>query len=286
MALRTPTLRQRRLGAELRRMREQAGFGGSQLARLLGVTAALVTQMENGKSAVSEERLREIAAACMCANEPLINALANMTRDREASWWEEYRGTLSDDFLEVAEIEGRAHRLSTYTMAFIPGLLQTNAYTSAVFARSLTPVPRHQVELRTAFRMRRQAIVRSGATPYSAYIHEAALRMQFSGPKVQAEQLRSLIEDSERSTISVRVVLFDVDTLPLNYENFTHVEGPIPELDTVQMDSALGNLLFDAPAHTARFRAMLARLDSAALSEDESREFVRSIKDDLESKYA
>ncbi|MFF7989851.1 helix-turn-helix domain-containing protein [Kitasatospora xanthocidica] len=288
MALRSnPTLRQRRLGAELRRMRERAGLGGSQLARALGINPAHVTQMESGKTGISVERLRTIAALCMCVNEPLIEALAEIITDRDkGGWWEEHRGTVSDDFLEVAEMEGHAHGLSTYTMAFIPGLLQTNAYTSAVFDRSLTPLPRHEVGLRTAFRMRRQDVVRSGATPYSAYIHEAALRMQFSGPKIQAEQLRSLIEDSERSTISIRVVLFDVDALPLNYENFTYVEGPIPDLDTVQADSSVGNVLFDAPAHIARFRSMLSRLDSAALPEDDSREFIRSIKKDMESKYA
>ncbi|MGA5817150.1 helix-turn-helix domain-containing protein [Kitasatospora sp. NPDC094028] len=288
MALRSnPTLRQLRLGAELRRMREQAGLGGSQLARALGINPAHVTQMESGRTGISVERLRTIAALCMCVNEPLIDALADIITDRDkGGWWEEYRGALSEDFLEVAEIEAHARGLSTYTMAFIPGLLQTNAYTSAVFARSLTPLPRHEVDLRTAFRMRRQDIARSRATHYSAYIHEAALRMQFSGAKVQAEQLCSLIEDSERSTITVRVVLFDVDTLPLNYENFTYVEGPVPELDTVQTDSSVGNVLLDAPAHTARFRSLLARLDSAALSEDESREFIRSIKKDMESKYA
>ncbi|MFF0414536.1 helix-turn-helix domain-containing protein [Kitasatospora sp. NPDC004745] len=288
MALRpNPTLRQLRLGAELRRMREQAGLGGSQLARALGINPAHVTQMESGRTGVSVERLRTIAALCMCVNEPLIDALADIITDRDkGGWWEEYRGRLAQDFLEIAEIEGRAHGLSTYTMAFIPGLLQTTAYASAVFARSVPSLPQHEVDLRTSFRMQRQKIVRSGEVPYAAYIHEAALRMQFSGARVQAEQLGALIESSERANNSVRVVLFDVDTLPLTHENFTYVEGPIPELDTAQMDSGVGNVLFDAPAHTARFRSLLARIDSAALSEDESRDFIRSIKKDMESRYA
>ncbi|MFJ9459308.1 helix-turn-helix domain-containing protein [Kitasatospora sp. NPDC101447] len=286
MALRSnPTFRQRRLGAELRRMREQAGLGGSELARALGINPAHVTQMESGKTGISVERLRTIAALCMCVNEPLIDALADIISGRDkGGWWEDYRGRLAQHFLEMAEIEGRAHGLSTYTMAFIPGLLQTTAYASAVFARGFPLLPHHEVDLRTAFRIQRQQVVRSGETPYSAYIHEAALRMQFSGPKVQAEQLGSLIEDSERSTISVRVVLFDVDTLPVNYENFTYAEGPVPELDTAQMDSGLGSVLYDAPAHTAQFRSLLDRIDSAALSEEESREFIQSIKKDMESK--
>ncbi|MFD7577857.1 helix-turn-helix domain-containing protein [Kitasatospora sp. NPDC059817] len=288
MALRSnPTLRQRRLGAELRRMREQAGLGGSQLARALGINPAHVTQMESGKTGISVERLRTIAALCMCVNEPLIDALADIISGRDkGGWWEEYRGRLSQDFLEVAEIEGHARGLSVYTMAFIHGLLQTNAYASAVFARSYPPLPAHEVDLRAAFRLRRQHIIRSEATPFAAYIHEAALRMQFSGARAQAEQLGALLEASEQPNISIRVVLFDVDMIPLPNENFTYVEGPVQELDTVQADSGVGNLLFDAPAHTARFRSLLARIGSSALSEEESREFIRSIKKDMESKYA
>ncbi|WP_030055507.1 MULTISPECIES: helix-turn-helix domain-containing protein [Streptomyces] len=287
MALRSnPTLRQRRLGAELRRMREQAGLGGSQLARALGINPAHVTQMESGKTGISVERLRTIAALCMCVNEPLIDALADIITDRDkGGWWEEYRGRLSQDFLEVAEMEGHARGLSAYTMAFVHGLLQTNAYASSIFTRSYQRLPAHEVDLRVAFRLRRQHIIRE-STPFAAYIHEAALRMQFSGAKVQADQLGALLEASEQPNISIRVVLFDVDDIPLPNENFTYVEGPIPELDAVQADSGVGNLLFDAPAHTARFRSLLAQIGSAALSEEDSREFIRSIKKDMESKNA
>ncbi|MFJ7909674.1 helix-turn-helix domain-containing protein [Kitasatospora sp. NPDC096204] len=275
------------MGAELRRMREQAGLGGSQLARALGINPAHVTQMESGKTGISVERLRTIAALCMCVNEPLIDALADIVTDRDkGGWWEEYRGRLSRDFLEIAEIEGHARGLSAYTMAFIHGLLQTNDYASAIFARSYPRLPGHEVDLRTAFRLRRQHIVQAESTPFTAYIHEAALRMQFSGARAQVEQLGALVEASERPNISIRVVLFDADTLPLPNENFTYAEGPVQELDAVQADSGVGNLLFDAPAHTARFRSLLAQIGSAALSDEESREFIRSIKKDMESKYA
>ncbi|MET8622566.1 helix-turn-helix transcriptional regulator [Kitasatospora sp. NPDC004669] len=280
-----PTLRQRRLGAELRRMREQAGFGGSELGRLVGMSPAQVTQMEAGRIGISVERLHTIAATCMCVNEPLISALSDVITERERpGWWEEYRGTLSADFVDVAEFEGQARRLTTYSMAFIPGLLQTGSYASAVFAQTFPPLPRHEIDLRTAFRMQRQRIVRSGATPYSAFIHEAALRMQFSGTAVLTEQFDALIEDSEQPTVSIRVVPFDVGAMPSSNENFTYAAGPIPELDTAQVDTGLGSRIFDAPAHMARFRSLLARFESRALSEEETREFIGSIKKEMESK--
>ncbi|MEU1423122.1 helix-turn-helix transcriptional regulator [Kitasatospora sp. NPDC005751] len=281
----SPTLRQRRLGAELRRMREQAGLGGSQLSRVLGVSAAQVTQMENGKSSVSAERLQTIAAGCKCTNQPLIDALADLIAARGKGWWEEYRGVLSTDFLEVAEMESTAQKLYTWATTYVPGLQQTQAYASAVFARVSPPLPPRDIELRTAFRVQRQHAIRSSGTPYVSFIHEAALRMQFGGPRVLAAQLGSLIEDSERRTCSLRVVPFDMDTFPGAGENIMFAEGPVPELATLQMDTAQGVLFFDSPADLASHRATFARLDSLALSDDDSRKFIRSIRDEMKGRY-
>ncbi|MFF2546917.1 helix-turn-helix domain-containing protein [Kitasatospora sp. NPDC058063] len=281
-----PTLRQRRLGAELRRMREQAELGGSQLARTLGISPGQMTQMEKAKIGVSPERLRTLASACNCVNQPLINALVDMALEREKGWWEKFRGTLTIDFLEVAELENRAKRLTICTTTYMPGLLQTSDYASAVFARIFPPLPPQDIDTRTAFRIKRQEVVRSGATPLQVFIHEAALRMQFGGLKVLIDQLGSLLDDSEQPGISVRVVPFAVDTFPGSGENLTFAEGPVPELDTIQMDVTQGALFFDSPADLAKHRAIFSRLDSTALSEEGSRDFIRSIMEDVNRTYA
>ncbi|MFD9597702.1 helix-turn-helix domain-containing protein [Kitasatospora sp. NPDC059973] len=283
---RDPTLRQRRLGAEMRKMREQAGLGGSQLARALGLNPTQVTQMETGKIGVSAERLRTVAAACDCKNAPLVDALADMATERGKGWWEEYRGKLATDFLEVAEVEGHASGLYTCTTTYIPGLLQTSAYASAVFSRA-TPLPTQQdIGLRTEFRMKRHQILHTQGVPYQAFIHEAALRMQFGGPRILAEQLGALIEASEAPSITIRVMSFDTDTFPGSSENLTFAEGVTPELDTVQMDVAHAVQFFDSPAHLSSYRSVFARLDAAALPEDKSREFIRSIMKEIEGRYA
>lgn len=245
-----------------------------------------MTQMETAKIGVSPERLRTVAAACSCANQPLIDALADMASDRRKGWWEEYREVLTTSFLEVAELEGRAARLAICTTTYIPGLLQTSGYASAVFARVVPPLPPQEIELRTAFRLKRQQLVRSGRTPLHTYIHEAALRMRFGGTKVLAEQLAALLEDSERPGISVRVVPFALDTFPGSGENLTFAEGPVPELDTVQMDVSQGALFFDSPADLAKHRVIFSRLDSTALSEEGSREFIRSIMKEVRAANA
>ncbi|MFJ9842015.1 helix-turn-helix domain-containing protein [Kitasatospora sp. NPDC101155] len=282
---REPTLRQRRLGTEMRKMREQAGFGGSQLARSLGLAPTQVTQMETGKIGVSAERLRTVAAACSCSNAPLIDALAEMAVERRKGWWEEYRGAVSSDLLDLAELEDTATRLVAYTITFVPGLLQTDAYAASVFARAIPPLPQHEVDVRMDFRMKRQQIIRPNGVPYRAFIHEAALRMQFSGPKVLAEQLEALIRHSETPEVSIRAVPFDIESLPGPSENFIYAEGPVPELDSVQIDTTHNSLILDSPAPLASYREILDRMASVALSEEESRDFIRQIKKEIESKH-
>ncbi|MFF7638643.1 helix-turn-helix domain-containing protein [Kitasatospora sp. NPDC008050] len=283
MASRTsPTLRQRRVGTELRRMREQAGIGGSQLARLLGVTPAHITQLESGKTTVSVERLYTIADLCMCTSEPLVSALADIITDRGRSgWWEEYRGELSTNFLDLAELEGNAARLACFALAYVPGLLQTRSYANALFTQALLPLPRQEIDLRTTFRLRRQEVVRSGGTPYLALLYEAALRGQYGGHAVLRDQLSSLLKDSEHPGISIRVVPFDAAVFPIPSEDLGHMAGPVPELDTVQVDAFYGSRLLDSPAQLGRYRAALERIGSIALSEDESRDFIRSIMKEM-----
>ncbi|MFB6893466.1 helix-turn-helix domain-containing protein [Kitasatospora sp. NPDC056327] len=280
-----PTLRQRRLGAELRKMREQAGLGGTELGRLLGASPSVVTQTESAKIGVSAERVRSIAAVCKCTNQPLIDALAEMATERGKGWWEQYRGVLSTDFLEVAEMESHARQLSAWATTYVPGLLQTRAYATAVFARINPPIPQHDLDARTAFRLERQRAIGPGGAPCTAFIHEAALRMQFGGPKVLADQLLSLLEASEQPSIAVRAVPFDMHTFIGSGENLMFATGPVPELDTLQMDISRGVLFFDSQAELNSHRELFARMDETALPIDRSRSFIRSIKKELDDRH-
>jgi transcriptional regulator with XRE-family HTH domain len=262
----------------LRKMREQAGMRAPQVAAYLGVDPTQISQMESGKVGVSPERLRSFAAACKCMNSRLIDALAEVAKGRGKGWWEQYRGTLPSGFLEIAEVEFHATEIYTASSTHIPGLHQTGAYAAAVFARAIPPLPRHELDALLAFRIQRQQALRAAAgKPVTAYVHEAALRMQFGGEKVLMDQLEALLEDMERPEIAVRAIPFPVDGPPGSGENMFYAAGPISELDTVQIDNAGGPMFFDAENILATYKAIFDRLDRVALSGEESRIFIRKM---------
>ncbi|GAA2793512.1 helix-turn-helix transcriptional regulator [Kitasatospora sp. CM 4170] len=276
-----PTLRQRRIGAELRKMREAAGLSAPSLSRALGIDRTQVSQMESGKVGLSRERLQSFAAACKCMNHPLIEALEVMIQERSKGWWEEYRGTIPDGFLENAELEKGSRELMMWVLTHIPGPCQTISYASAVFGRLIPQLPRHELEARTAFRMQRKTDLRRDRKPLTAFVYESALWTRFGGPQVLKEQLGSLLEDSEQSWMTIRVVPFDVETFPGAVENLTYAFGSVSELDTIELESSGGPIFVDAASELVSYRSIFERTEATALSESKSRDLIRKVEREL-----
>ncbi|MGV9265491.1 helix-turn-helix domain-containing protein [Kitasatospora sp. NPDC003701] len=277
----SPTVRQQRLGLELRRMREYAGMTPRAMAAELGTDAPKVSQMENGKSGISVDRLHAWAAASKCTNTALIDGLALMARDRGKKWWDNFREQIPTGFLDIAEMEHHATSLVVLNTTFIPGLLQTTGYAAGVFARIRPPLPRHATDIRVAFRVQRQNLLTNTDKPYVAFVHETSLRMQFGGPAVLREQLASLLEHSERPGITIRVIPFEMDTFPGAGENLYLACGAIPELDTVQYDLAQGPQFVHSGAELHTYREIITEADSSALSPSKSRDFIHRTMHDL-----
>ena len=105
--------------------------------------------------------------------------------------------------------------------------------------------------------------------------------MGFGGPAVTRGQLKHLISMSELPNVTVRVVPFGADHFPTTGQSFDYVEGPVPQLDTVQLDTHHGACEFlDAEAQLSKYRSVLDRMESCALSPAESRDFIhRLIRD-------
>ncbi|KJS55378.1 hypothetical protein VM98_13580 [Streptomyces rubellomurinus subsp. indigoferus] len=277
----SPTVRQKRLGIELRRMREHVGVTPKILAATIGTDLPKISQMENGKSGISAERLRIWARICECPEGPYLDALLAMTQDRRKYWWDSYRGRLPGGLVDIAEMEHHAQSLSIFNTTFIPGLLQTEAYAGAVFER-LPPQARQDAEIRKAFRIRRQQLFTDQPKPYCAILHESALRMQFGGPEVLRDQLESVLTNSERPGLEIRVIPFSVPTYPGSGESSLYLaRGPVPELDTVQIDLSNGPKFVHGHAELRTYRRIKEGTAATALGPEESRDFIRTILKDF-----
>ncbi|MEV0266984.1 helix-turn-helix transcriptional regulator [Streptomyces sp. NPDC050617] len=273
-----PTARQQRLGSELRKLRERAGMTASEAGALLGADQARISNIESGRAGVSAQRLRALAQTYDCADRQLIDALTTLTGSRTRHWWEEYRGTLPPGLLDLAEIEHHAVALRTAQTSILPGLLQTSDHARVIFDQGVPPLPPDEVEHRVAHRLRRQGVLcRDTPMPYTAVIHEAALRMRFGGRDVTRAQLDHLVAMSERENVRVLAIPFERGEFPGAGQTILYASGPVAQLDTVQLDQSHGPALLDAADQLARYRALLDRMEELALDRARSRDFIRAI---------
>ncbi|MBC9719138.1 helix-turn-helix domain-containing protein [Streptomyces sp. TRM66268-LWL] len=273
-----PTGRQIRFGAELRRLRERAGLTATDAGQLLGIKQNQVSNMEAGRVGVSAERLRTLARHYVCSDQEFVSALVDMTGERGRGWWEEYRGILSAGLLDLAEVEHHATRLRTAITAHIPGLLQTVEHAREVFRQVVPVLSPPEIEHRVSFRIKRQATLYGDTpTPYQAIIHEAALRMQFGGPKVARAQLDHVLSAGERDNITIQVIPFSAGAFPGSGQSIYYSHGPVPQLDTVHLDQVHGPIFLSDGTQLAEYQALFGRLEEMALNPAESQDFIHSI---------
>ncbi|MBZ6174027.1 MULTISPECIES: helix-turn-helix transcriptional regulator [Streptomyces] len=272
---REPTERQKRLGTELRRMRDAAGLKAREAGELLGVSSVQISQIEIALAGVSEARLRRLAGHYMCTDEDLIDALVRLATDRTRGWWEEYRWLLPTPFLDLAELEHHATFLREVGFLFVPGPLQTEDYARAVFSYRVPELPPKELELRVQHRMRRKECLRE--TPYEAVVHEAALRIMVSDRAASRAQLDHLLHLADADNITVRVIPLDLEGFAGAASAMVYAGGTVPRLDTVARDAPHGTAFIDSEDQLSAFRTLFRMVEDASLDPDQSRDFIHRL---------
>ncbi|ARZ68299.1 DNA-binding protein [Streptomyces albireticuli] len=278
----TPTARQKRLGSELRKMRVAAGMTTEAAAKLLGVPRTNLPNMESGRSGISAERVRVLADHYGCTDARWVDALAAMASERVKGWWESYRNVLPQLALDLAESEHHATHHRSVEIVHIPGLLQTEDHIRTMFTYADPTRKSAEVEIRVAFRMdRRTVIEREVPIEFDAIVHEAALRIKVGGRKTARAQLRHLLTMAEQTNVTVRVIPFDAEGFAGAGNAMLYLSGAVPQLDTVQIDTAHGSIILDEDAQLRRYRDRLARITRSALGPRESLDLIHRIAEEM-----
>lgn len=274
-----PTVRQIRLGTELRRLREAAGLSSRDAAGLLGVNPAQMSQYEAGNAGINEERVRRLTAHYACADAELVEALVEMATDRTRGWWEKYRGVLPPAFLDLAELEHHATFIEEISTAHIPGLFQTEEYARAVFAFWRPELPESELTPRVEHRMCRQAVLEK--CPYEVVVHESALRTRVADRSVARAQLDVLLARSEAPGVTLRVIPFDVDGFAGASAELLYAGGQVSALDTAHRDSPQGPAFMDAAAQLRSMRTLFRKVEEVSLDPARSRDYIHHLVKEL-----
>lgn len=264
-------------------MREQVGLTVAEAAALHRVDKTAISNTESARFGVSADRVRVWAANYSYPDQAYVDALAAMARERPGvTWWQEYRGSMPSFMLDLAELEHHAVSLRHVQITHLPGLLQHADYARAVFAEAVPPLAPQVLDLQIEFRMRRRELLDRPAPPRCSFLlHEAALRMLFGDRAVVRRQLEELLKQSERESVTVRVIPFSAGGFTTAGSSTLYASGPVHQLDTVQIDIPNGVTFLDSETHRTNYRAVLDRMEQRSLHQGPSRDFIRKVLHEL-----
>ncbi|WP_326807677.1 helix-turn-helix domain-containing protein [Streptomyces sp. NBC_01775] len=261
-----PSQRQKRLGQELRRIREESGVNREAACRHAGLHKPHLSHIEAGRTACSETRLRALLDFYGCADTALVEALVDMSAASGRGWWSEYRELSKGRLWDLAELECGATAHRSFQWMFVPGLLQTRDYVSALFANSVPAVPPEDGARLAEFRLRRQSVLFADPPPRChAVIHEAAFHMHFVSRKIRRAQLEYLVEISQLPQFTIQLLPFRSEMPPATPgAPFSLMDGKAAPLCTVYVEQPTTPAFISDPAHVEEFAATFSRLSMAA----------------------
>jgi transcriptional regulator with XRE-family HTH domain len=130
----TRVMQQRRLRAELRRIRSTTGYTQKAVAEALNWSASKLIRIETGVNQVSTSDVMALLHFYDVGDQARTEELIAITRTKERMWWDNYRDFLSQQFINFLDYENSATRIRQYMAFVVPGLLQIEEYTRAVIA--------------------------------------------------------------------------------------------------------------------------------------------------------
>jgi transcriptional regulator with XRE-family HTH domain len=196
------------LGAQLRRLREAKQISPEEAGYVIRASHSKISRLETGRVGFKDRDIVDLLTLYGVASEAERQVIRDLAaRANSPGWWQGYADMLAGWFEEYLGLEEAAVQIDTYEAQFVPGLLQTEDYASAVILLEYSH-PK-EVSRRIDLRIARQAIL-SGSNPTSlwAVIDEAALRRPLGGPRAMRAQLNHLVDMSQRPNVTIQVMPF------------------------------------------------------------------------------
>ncbi len=266
---RQPRPRNRRIGARLRAIRKQrTDLSLEAAAELLGWSPATLSRTENGHRDITSEEVATMVTAYQLPPAERTEIIQDARAEHSAGWWDRPLPGVPEEMGVLASYAAEADSLTDWAVTLVPGLLQTEPYAMALMLSD--GISEEDAQLRWVARKRRQRIL--GNVDYTAFVHEAALRVAFGGKDAHREQLAHLAAARDRG-IAIRVV---PGRLPYGVISHSWLYMTFPNTrPVVNVEVAEGGVyLFDDQAKLYTGRVEL--LKQVALSSQESSALLRS----------
>src|SRR5579864_8644652 len=279
-----PTVRRRRLGAELRRLREAHSLKLEEVAERLGLAPSTLSRIETGKAPTKSAYLTALLEMYQVSDPGARKVLVDMAREgHRKGWWSIYDDVLPSGFDIYVGLEAEASGLRSYETDVVHGLLQTTDYAVAVLRELRPRDSQEQIERVVDLRMERQRLLDQDP-PLDLWLimDEGAIRRNIGGPVVMRNQLEHLIQASRWTNVTMQILAFEAGAHAGLVGPFSILEFPERTDSDVAYTESLGGMIYLEKDRDVRACAeTFDRMRAAALSPAASVELIQQVLREL-----
>ncbi|PWI16220.1 transcriptional regulator [Streptomyces sp. Act143] len=273
-----PTVRRRRLGQELRRLRELKGMTAEEVAERLLVSQSKISRLENGRRSISQRDVRDLCGVYEVEDHRIVDSLMQMAKDsRQQGWWHSFGDIPYSVYIGL---ETDAASLRVYDPQVVPGLLQTRTYAESLISGALPEATPGDIDKRVQVRLRRQERISAADNPLRlwAVLDEATLRREVGNRQVMIEQLEHLIEMSQLPHVTVQLIPFTMGAHPGVSGQYAILEFPdAADSSVVYIEGVTSDLYLEKAQDVQKYSVMYEHLRAQALNADQSRDFISKV---------
>jgi transcriptional regulator with XRE-family HTH domain len=279
-----PTVRRRRLGTELRKLRESNGYKLEEVAAQLGVAPSTLSRIETGKAPTKSAYLNQMLEMYGVADPAQRQVLIDMAREgHRKGWWAAYDDVLPSGFDIYVGLEAETAAVRGYENSAVHGLLQTPDYARAVVREVFPRYTVEQIERLVDLRIQRQhRLDDDPPLELWAILDEAVVRRPVGGGTVMRDQLEHLLLMAERPGLTLQVLPFSCGAHAGHGGPFSILEFPNrTDSEVAYVESVAGFLYLEKDREVRARTEAFDRLRAAALAPGASTDMIAQIAHEL-----
>jgi Domain of unknown function (DUF5753)/Helix-turn-helix domain len=278
----SPTVRRRRLAAELRRLRGKRT--GSQVSRGIGWSPTKISRAESGHESIPPSEVEKLLDF-YGVKDPLRGRLLELAEDAtQAGWWDDYADALNPQLLEFIGLEAEAVSSLQWQADSIPGLLQTEDYARQLSVAYQSVVPTTPLSVIDRFvrsrMIRQERLTHEPVLQLSVVLDEAVLLRRIGDRGVMRAQLEHLADMADLPNVDLRVMPLDRELALLagSFVIMSFGSSSTAEAaslgDVVSTESLNTELHVEGETDTQVYRLFFQALTKASLPPAESRNLI------------
>ncbi|WP_405820223.1 helix-turn-helix transcriptional regulator [Streptomyces sp. NBC_00838] len=276
------TTRRRQLGAMMRKLRASKGMTLEEAGRLVGVSKATVSRYETQEGPV---KWPIVDALCReyDASDAERNAVVALAKDaKQQGWWGPFSNSIPAEMSLLLTLEDEASREDHFSCVYVPGLLQTRSYNTAIQQANEMRLAPQEVERLVDIRMRRQEILNRAQPPHLwAILDESVIRRVVGSRETMREQLSHLLHANESPDITLQILPFAKGAHTAALGSFVILGGAEASLDVVYVDLHVGSLFMEKDEELNRYRLAFDYLRAQALDMSASSLMIERVREEM-----